>query len=314
MRPKSSCSSCRINKKKCVIVFPNSCERCVKYHISCDRSSQSRSSCKNDRNIEDKDEQETLSDCKVAAKSIDSKFLIQDISKNENNEDEKETLSDCKVAAKSIDSELAGPQVHIKYTIVQQDRLPYISSHHQHQGLDLKFDYVSSATDDNADRTVAFYSRGQRKLFHIGSSCTLFEEVITSRIKMSYDGPVSFLQCTSLPFNRTKLNGAFLVFQKKHAQAWCLGFVTKFGCDANAADVHKVSLYEWVGTVTICGEPDIFRCLSWNEMLSHLTLVTYSVDDLNGYFVNQVNSIVCFHIAFAKSFYTESSSSILSFL
>jgi hypothetical protein len=48
--------------------------------------------------------------------------------------------------------------------------------------------------------------------------------------------------------------------------------------------------------------------------LSHLTLVTYSVDDLNGYFVNQVNSVVCFHIAFAKSFYTESFSSFLSFL
>ena len=40
-------------------------------------------------------------------------------------------------------------------------------------------------------------------------------------------------------------------------------------------------------------------------MLSHLTLVTYSVDDLNGYFVNQVNSVVCFPIVIVKSFHTE---------
>jgi hypothetical protein len=337
MRPKSSCSSCRINKKKCVFVFPNSCERCVKYHLSCDRSFQSRSSRKNDQNIEDEDEKETSSDCKVAAKSNDSKFLIQDIlkkernedeketssdckvaaksndskflsqenSKKDNNKDEKETLSDCKVAAKSNDSELTGPEDHNKDTMELQERLSYISPHHEHQGLDLKFDTVSSVNEDNVDRTVTFYSRGQRKLFHIGSSATLIEELVTSRIKMSYDGPVSFLQCTSLPFNRTKLNGAFLVFRKKHAQAWRLGFVTKFGYDANAADEHKVSLYEWVGRVSICGEPDLFHCKSWNDMLSHLTLVTYSVDDLNGYFVNQVNSVVCFPIVIVKSFHTE---------
>ena len=114
---------------------------------------------------------------------------------------------------KSNDSELTGPEDHNKDTIELKERLSYISPHHEHQGLDLKFDDVSSVNDDNADRTVTFYSRGQRKLFHIGSSATLYEEeLITSRIKMTYEGPVSFLQCTSLPFNRTKLNGAFLVF------------------------------------------------------------------------------------------------------
>ena len=173
---------------------------------------QSSSILKNNGNIDDDDEKETSSDCKVAAESNDLKSLIEYNSKKQIDEDENETSSDCKVAVESNDSESTGPKDHNKDTINVEDSLSFMPSHHEHQDFDLKFEHVSSLNDDNAERRVTSYSRGQRKMFHVGSSCILLQEQVTSRIKMSYDGPVSFLQCTSLPFNRTKLNGAFLVF------------------------------------------------------------------------------------------------------
>ena len=112
---------------------------------------------------------------------------------------------------------------------------------HEHQGYDLKFDNVSmSNEDDSDDGRVSFYSRGKRKLFHVSSSRFLLEETITSRTRMSKDGPVSFLQCTSLPFNRSKLNGAFLVFRHKNDNVWRFGFVVKFSYDKTDYDVPDI--------------------------------------------------------------------------
>ena len=195
--------------------------------------------------------------------------MQQDISKKNIDKDEKETSSDCKVGEKSNDLKL-------------------MLSHHDHEGFDFKFDNVPSTSKGNDDSTVRFYSRGRRMLFHVSSGHDLVEEVISSRIRMTFDGPVTFLQCTSLPFNKSKLNGAFLVFRSCTSMVWRLGFVVKFSYDATDLDNHKLSLYEWVGDTSICGTPDFFSCKTWEDMSCHLKRVTYLVDELTGYFVNQV--------------------------
>ena len=61
-----------------------------------------------------------------------------------------------------------------------------------------------------------------------------------------------------------------------------------------------MSCFEWLGKATCTGTPDMFLCSNWNAMACHLKLVMYPVNELVGYFVNQVSGM---HIILSQFLY-----------
>ena len=49
-----------------------------------------------------------------------------------------------------------------------------------------------------------------------------------------------------------------------------------------------VALYEWTGEVSATGSPLMFACNTWKELSVHFKLKTVQIDDVRGFFVNQV--------------------------
>ena len=56
--------------------------------------------------------------------------------------------------------------------------------------------------------------------------------------------------------------------------------------DGNSDDM--VSFYEWMGAVTMEGYPKMFECANFDDLSLHLKHKTLRINDVHGYFVNQV--------------------------
>ena len=173
--------------------------------------------------------------------------------------------------------------------IVFEEENDRSSIHSLHEGVDLCFvhDYANDSTDNV--KISDCNSSGRRKLFEVSHGADLVASEVSTRFKMDFEGSATFMQCTSLCFNRTRLRGSLIVFQKKgESPCWKLGIVSLFKYSQNGSCDDMVTLYEWIGEVSRNGSPKMFECVTWDELSVHLNIVTLRIDDVNGYFVNQV--------------------------
>jgi len=160
-----------------------------------------------------------------------------------------------------------------------------------HEGVDLSFIYDSgNETTDNVKMGDSNCS-GIRKLFEVSDNADLIARDVSSRFSMEYDGRATFIQCTSLCFNRRRLRGSLIVYQQNVSPRWRLGIVASFNYNLNGNNDDKVTVYEWIGDVSADGSPEMFQCATWDELSVHLKHVTLCIDNVNAYFVNQVSPI-----------------------
>ena len=57
---------------------------------------------------------------------------------------------------------------------------------------------------------------GVREVFEVSTGVDLTEIEFNTRFEMEYDGSETFIQCTSLFFNRRQLRGSLFVYERKN--------------------------------------------------------------------------------------------------
>ena len=176
------------------------------------------------------------------------------------------------------------------------------STHSFHEGVDLSFVYDSCNDSTDNIKMTDCNSSGRRQLFEVSNSADLLSKSVSRQFKMDFEGRATFIQCTSLCFNCTRLRGSLVVYQKKESPCWRLGIVSLFKYSHNGSRNDMLTMYECIGdVVSNDGSPKMFECVSWEELSVHLNLVTLRIDDVNGYFVNQVCLILSLRLAFFLS-------------
>ena len=85
-------------------------------------------------------------------------------------------------------------------------------THSSHEGVDMSFLNESDMEFTNCVLAKKVNCSGVRKVFEVIDGADLKESEVSTRFEMEYDGNATFIQCTSLCFNRLNLSGSFLVF------------------------------------------------------------------------------------------------------
>jgi hypothetical protein len=278
-----ACERCRTSKKKCVFTQNASkCKRCMYFNHACVRVPSNQGtrsdifptrphSTNKDSTINERQETHFCS-TNAAVESCSS--IVEPL------------LEQCPQDGRdSVNSSLG---VEYDVDVKTLGKGHESSIHSLHEGVDLSFVYDSSVESTDNIKMTDCNSTGQRLLFFVSNSAHLFAKTVSRRFKMDDEGRATFIQCTSLCFNRSCLRGSLIVFQTTQSPCWRLGIVSLFKYSHNGSGDDMLTMYEWIGKVSKDGTPKMFDCVSWDELSVHLNLVTLRIDDVKGYFVNQV--------------------------
>jgi hypothetical protein len=165
--------------------------------------------------------------------------------------------------------------------------------HSLYDGIDISFNNDSDNESVCGDTNHTLNCSGRRKVFQVSNCADLTESEVNTRFKMDFDGVATFIQCTSLCFNRRQLRGSLFVYQMNKSKIWRLGIVESFNYNMNGNSDDTLSFYEWKGACTSVGCPKMFECTNFDELTLHLKHRMFCINDVNAYFVNQVCVILC---------------------
>ena len=266
-----ACQRCRLAKKRCVFSSQSPrCDRCDSFNLSCTRVSSNQGArsdiCQNlthtDIELSRDTNQHETHFCSQAAD--ESRFSSLDSS-----------LADSVSFGSDVDS-------------CFNSSLNKAHMHSSHEGVDMSFLNECEMEFTNCVLPKKVNCSGVRKVFEVINGPDLKESEVSTRFEMDYDGNTTFIQCTSLFFNRLNLSGSLLVFRMKEVSTWRLGMISSYNYNLDSKSEDVVTLYEWTGEVSATGSPLMFACNTWEELSVHLKLKTVRIDDVRGYFVNQV--------------------------
>jgi hypothetical protein len=230
-----SCQRCRTSKKRCVFSQTSSiCKRCTYFNHACIRvlSNQGARSDKV-QIITHSTNEDSINVERHETHFCSTNAAVESCSKSIES-----SLEECVKDDRDIGSQEINVQSSIQSSLGLcaeddgdvgfQEKNDQSSSHSLHDGVDLSFVYDSANNSTDNIKIADCNSSGRRKLFEVSNCADLAASDVSTRFKMDFEGSATFIQCTSLCFNRTRLRGSLIVYQKRESPCWRLGIVSLF--------------------------------------------------------------------------------------